>query len=228
MGFFERRNKRKLTSVQGIFCVLLGCCLLLSGCKQQPSSAVTETTAGETTAAVSMETEQAYRPREGIETFLFMGLDKYETGEEQIGYLNDQQSDFLMLFIMDREAGTLEVLHLNRDTMTEIRRLGIGGGNAGKFVGQLALSHTFGSGGSDSCLNTVKAVSGFLKGVKIDHYIAMTMDGVGILNDLVGGITVTIPVDMTMVDPAFEEGAEITLQGEQALLFVRTDRKSVV
>ena len=188
------------------------CSLFLTGCGQAESDSSLETT---------QTAETGYIPREDLQTILFMGLDKYEAPENEMGYLNDQQCDFLMLLILDENSRTIDVLHLIRDTMTEIRRLGIGGGVAGKFTGQLALGHTFGSGGSDSCLNVTKAVSKFLKGVKIDHYIAMTMTGVGKLNDMVGGVDVTIPVDMTSIDPAFQKGQTVHLEGEQALAFVR-------
>ncbi len=178
-----------------------------------PQPSVSETT---------LETEPKYVFRDDLQTILFMGLDKFEAPVEKMGYLNDQQCDFLLLMILDEKSQTVDVLHLNRDTMTEIRRLGVGGGNAGKFTGQLALSHTYGSGGSDSCLNVTRSVSKLLKGVRVDHYVAMTMAGVAKLNDLAGGVDVEIPVDMTMVDPAFEKGATVHLEGEQALLFVRS------
>ena len=215
----ERTGGLRPSGIQVLICIVLGCCLLLTGCKQQPSAspaASAETTAPRETAGTD------WVPRKNIETLLLMGLDKFEAQQQPEGYLNDQQCDFLMLLILDSEDRTCQVLHLNRDTMTEIRRLGIGGGAAGRFQGQLALSHTFGSGGSDSCLNTVRAVSDFLKGVKIDHYLSMTMDAVGILTDLAGGIPVTIPVDMTSVDESFREGEQVLLHGDQALKFVRS------
>ena len=167
------------------------------------------------------EASESLRHKENLETFLIFGLDKFEAKEDEMGYINDQQSDFLMMVALDRDTKVCNLLHLNRDTMTEIRRLGIGGSSAGKFEGQLALAHTYGSGGSDSCLNTVKAVSTFLGGEHIDHYIGMTMDMVGKLNDLVGGITVTIMDDMTSVDPTFVKGDTVTLHGDQALWYVR-------
>ena len=40
------------------------------------------------------------------------------------------------------QAGTAQILQLNRDTMTEITRLGVFGDEAGTFTGQLALAHT--------------------------------------------------------------------------------------
>lgn len=200
--------------------------LVLSGCGNSKTQ-VSETKAeGQSVPQLSVSettlaSEPKYEARKGIQTILFMGLDKFEADEYEFGYLNDQQCDFLMLFILDEENQVCDVLHLNRDTMTEIRRLGVGGKEAGKFVGQLALAHTYGSGGSDSCLNACRAVTDFLKGVWVDHYVAMPMSGVGKLNDLVGGVEVKIPVDMTVVDASFKEGETVLLKGDQALKFVR-------
>lgn len=217
--------------------LLCAAALLLSACgkKAAPETVATtvppETTvvtAPETTAAPTLSEGQVeykgkvYNPREGIQTLLLMGLDKYERPEDAIGYTNKLQSDFLLLLVIDENAKTVDLLHLNRDTMTQIRRLGIGGDAAGTFTGQLALAHTYGSGGSDSCLNAVKAVSTLLDGVKIDHYMTLTMDAVGIINDLVGGVPVTVLDDFTALDPSLEQGKEVTLQGDQALLYVRT------
>lgn len=162
-----------------------------------------------------------YRLREDLQTVLVMGLDKYERPENSIGYTNKLQSDLMLLLVVDEAAGVCDILQLNRDTMTEIRRLGIGGAGAGTFTGQLALAHTYGSGGSDSCLNAVKAVSTLLGGVKIDHYVSITMDAVAKINDAVGGVTLTMMDDFSDVDPAMQAGQEITLQGDQALTYVR-------
>lgn len=164
----------------------------------------------------------AYRLREDQQTVLIMGLDKYERPENSIGYTNKLQADFLMVLVIDETAGECQVLQLNRDTMTEIRRLGIGGAGAGTFIGQLALAHTYGSGGSDSCLNAAKAVSTLLGGVKIDHYVSITMEAVGKINDAVGGVTLTLMDDFSDIDPSMQAGQEVTLEGDQALTYVRS------
>ena len=116
-----------LPIIQTLIAISLGCCLLLSGCKQQSYSDETnaETSPDETTRA--QITEPLPTKKEHIQTILVMGLDKFEMSSQEIGYLNDQQSDFLMLLVVDEKAGTCQILHLNRDTMTEIRRLGVGG-----------------------------------------------------------------------------------------------------
>ena len=160
--------------------------------------------------------------RNDLKTVLVMGLDKYERPEDAWGYLNNQQADFIMLLVIDEKAGICNILHLNRDTMTDIPRLGVTGDAVGTIVGQLALAHTYGSGGSDSCLNATKAVSKLLCGVQIDHYITMTMDGVGIITDLVGGVEVTVLDDFSQVDPSLVKGEQVLLKGDQALTYVRT------
>lgn len=199
----------------GLFLVLvLMISVCFSGCGDTASAEITQPAP----TVASMETTS---PRKDLETILVMGLDKNERSEMLEGYVNKTQSDFLLLLVIDQENRSINSLHINRDTMTEITRLGVFGGAAGKYTAQIALAHAYGSGGSDSALNAVKAVSNFLGGVKIDHYMTFTMDSVALVNDMVGGVTVLIEDDFSEMDPSLVQGQEITLKGEQALHFVR-------
>ena len=166
--------------------------------------------------------EQWYVLRDELETVLVMGLDKFETDESLDSYNNSMQADFLMLMVLDKDNDSVTALHLNRDAMAQIDILGLDGETVGTFNGQLALAHTYGSGGKDSCKNTVKAVSNFLYEVPIDHYISVTMDAVQTLNDLVGGVKVEVLDDFTGIDESLKKGEEVTLRGQQALTYVRT------
>lgn len=211
-----------------LLAILAGALLLQSWEKNQGQAAVPENSvpAG---ASSSTETAQEltyydgawYARREDLETVLLLGLDKYADTAKN-SYLNNQQADFLLLLVLDKGAGTCTPVQLNRDTMTEIQMLGVNGKPSGSFTGQLALAHTYGSGQEDSCENTAEAVSKLLYGVPIDHYISMTMDGVSLLNDLVGGVTVEILDDFSDIDETLVQGERITLRGEQALTYVRS------
>lgn len=215
----RKRNQRTALLLVGVCLMIVGGLLLLNRWERQtvllPEESTDQTVPGQITYQ-----DLTYVPKRHIENILIVGLDKYQAQETSQGYLNDQQSDFLMLLVLDHDRQRCDILHLNRDTMTEIRRLGIGGGVAGTFTGQLALAHTFGSGGSDSCLNTVEAVY-LLKGVYIDHYVTMTMDAVAKLNDMLGGIQVEVMDDLTAVDPELVKGERVRLTGDQALTYVR-------
>lgn len=159
--------------------------------------------------------------KKSVETMLFLGLDKYEGEIDNSSYNNDQQSDFLMLFVIDNKNSTCSAIHINRDTMAEISVLGLAGEKVGTVNKQLALAHTYGDGGKQSCRNTAEAVSKVLGGLEIHDYISVTMDAVPAINDAVRGVTVTVLDDFTGIDDTLIKGETVTLAGEQALNYVR-------
>jgi len=166
-----------------------------------------------------------YFPRQDITVVAFMGIDEMGPVQASDSFRNSGEADAVALLILDETNRTYSILTLNRDTMLHMPALGLGGKEAGSFYGQLALSHTYGSGLDDSARNTVKAISDFLYGITVDHYVAMNMGGIPALNDAVGGVTVEVTDDFSAVDASIPLGT-VTLRGEQALNFVRT-RKDV-
>ncbi len=165
----------------------------------------------------------AWYARRELETVLVMGVDKYasDAAAEEDSYVNQEQADFLLLLVLDRETGVCTALPLNRDTMTEITALGLAGERVGTFTGQLALAHTYGSGGLDSARNEGRAVSTLLYGTDIDHVMAFTMDAVPVLTDAVGGVPVLVEDDFSAMTDQLPMGQEVTLRGDLALTFVR-------
>ena len=162
-----------------------------------------------------------HTPR-NVQTMLLIGIDKFSGTQTTNSYNNSSQADFLALFVHDTDTGENAVIHLNRDTMTRITVLGVTGDAAGTRTAQLALAYNYGSGAADSCQNTVEAVSHLLYSVEIDHYLAVTMDSVPLINDWAGGVKVTVADDFSGVDEALTPGSEVVLRGEQALTYVRT------
>lgn len=179
--------------------------------------------AGDTTLETPVLTYKGkdYVLRDGIETLLVLGLDAY-TGTEVESYNNNKQADFLLLLVIDTKNDTCKGIHINRDTIVDMDILAVGGSSVvGTVQQQIALSHTYGNGKEVSCRNTANAVSELLC-APVDHYLSVTMDAVPTYNDLVGGVTLEVLDDFTSIDPAMQEGAEVTLTGEQALAYVRT------
>lgn len=159
-----------------------------------------------------------------LDTLLLIGVDDFGAMTGSNSYNNTSQADFLALFVRDQDTGEKAVIHINRDAMTNIPVLGLTGQKAGTIWGQLALSFNYGSGREDSCQNVVDAVSHLLFGVEIDHYLAVTMDAVPIMNDWVGGVEVEVKDDFTGIDDTLKLGSMVKLQGDRALTYVRTRR----
>ena len=166
---------------------------------------------------------QQYRSREkDITTVLFMGIDTRTAGDDDIvSYRNGGQSDFMMLVVIDSKNERITPIHIDRDTITEITILSIIGRPSGTSLSQICLSHAFGDGKAQSCEFAAKAVSHLLMDVDVDFYVAMNMDGIPILNDAVGGVTVTLTEDFSHINSAMVKGATLTLQGMQAEYYVR-------
>lgn len=196
----------------------LSAVFLFCGCQQKQAPAES-TSAAVTEDTTVPSTEEVRKRKENLETILVLGLDKNEYPDDSRAYINDMQSDFNLVLVLDKDTNVCTPLLLNRDTMTEIIRLGVFGDEAGTFTGQLALAHTYGSGGSDSCINAKKVMSKFL-GVPIDHYMSFTMDAVPAVNDAVGGVTVTV-LDEFQDSDTLVKGETVKLMGQESLNYVR-------
>ena len=160
---------------------------------------------------------ETYVRKTKLDTTLIMGIDKTSDfdPETESGY---EQADLLLLLVIDNNAHTYTLIHINRDTMAEIQRLTDLGAPVRTFTGQIALAHAYGGTQERGCKNTVQAVSGLMGHISIHHYLSLSMDGVAVLNDLVGGVTVTVMDD---IDDVLRAGETVTLRGDQALTYVR-------
>ena len=162
----------------------------------------------------------SYQKRNGVTSILIMGVDRREDAVAS-GYRNGGQADFLRLIVINSVEKTVSQLQIDRDTMTPITILGVLGNQSGMRTSQICLSHGFGDGREQSCELTRDAVSNLLLSTDIDFYVAMNLDGISVLNDWVGGVTVTLEDDFSALDPTMTAGKTMTLVGDQAEYYVR-------
>ena len=158
-------------------------------------------------------------PKKNIRSYLIMGID--DTAERGEDYVMGGQCDVLNLLVVDHTNMTYRYLPINRNTICDVRWYDVDGNDMGTSEIQIAVSHAVGDGGTFSCENTVEAVSNYLGGVEIQNYIAMNIASIKTINQLVGGVTVTIEDDFSAIDPSLVKGEVITLTDEQAETFVR-------
>ena len=165
---------------------------------------------------------KTYVYNKNIETFLVIGLDSL--GEDVSGdsYRNDKRADFLVLFVFDNDTQRCSAIQINRDTVTEMNILGVAGQKVGTVTQQIALSYSYGNGKEVSSRNTADSVAHLLFDVKVNHYASVTMEAVPLYNDFVGGVELEILDDFTGIDDTLIKGEKITLNGEQALTYIRS------
>lgn len=164
---------------------------------------------------------EKYRPKKRLNTVLLIGTDQEDAEQTRIDFRSGGQADFLVLLVMDDNAETVTPIQINRDTMARINTLNSFGQDTGLWTAQICLSHSFGDGREQSCGFTVDAVSRFLKDRPIDHFISLSLDGITVFNDALGGVEVTLEDDFSAYDETMIPGATLVLRGKQAEYFVR-------
>ena len=173
---------------------------------------------------------EKYRYNDNVSTILFMGTDRtteqQANSETAIGI--NGQADTIILCVIDNTNKKISFINVNRDTMTPVSEYTPDGDYAGDKEMQICLAYSYGADNKQSSERMVDAVSKFLYGMPINAYCRLSYDGIPILNDAVGGVSVKIPEDMTAVIPEWTEGAHVTLKGEDAIRYVRwRDRTTV-
>ena len=221
----EQKNKTVFHAVAALLAVLAVVLVLYGGGRwlekraEKPETRTQLPQADQETVEVDGVT---YRKKSRLTTILVMGVD-HET-QETYDYRKAGQADFLRLIVLDNKNKTVQQLQIDRDTITPVTMLGVLGDRYEPVTQQICLGYAFGDGRQSSCEVTVEAVENLLGGQKIDQYLSMGLDGISTLNDLAGGVTVTLEDDFSAIDPAMTKGTTLTLWGNQAEVYVRTRR----
>lgn len=154
-----------------------------------------------------------------ILTFLFMGIDKSGPAAAGKNGIDGGQSDGNFLLVVNPDTKQIDIIAINRNTMTDIDVYDEDGNYVGTGPGQICLQHGYGDGLQQSCERMEKAVSNLFYGLPISGYCSIGMDAVGALADAVGGVTVP---RMTYENGEIIYGEDETVTGDDAISFVRT------
>lgn len=126
-----------------------------------------------------------YRYNEDILTFLFMGIDGEGAAE---GYAGGGRADALFLFVLNPHDETMSLIPINRDTMTEVNVYDAQGNYENTVTAQVCVQYGFGDGGRESCEYQIEAVRNLFYGIPIHGYLAVDMDALPAVTELVDGI----------------------------------------
>ena len=166
-----------------------------------------------------------YERNEDIISILCMGVDRSEAKEAKADDLRigeQGQADSLFVACINVTNGKITMINISRDSMVAVDKYNVDGEYVGVEDLQICTAFAYGDGKEKSCENVSKSVSRLLYGIPMDAYGAIDIPAIGVLNDAIGGVPVTILEDMSDRDAAMKKGANITLTGEQAERYVRS------
>ena len=152
---------------------------------------------------------------------LFVGIDNNEELKEYDIPDDAGHADSIMVLTLNKVTKEGRILQIPRDSLTEIDVYDTNGNRQESVEKQIMFQYPFANGGENGCWAMKKTVSELLYDLPIDGYFALDIAGLPIINDAVGGVTITIPEDYTEIDLLFKKGATVTLNGEQAHAYVR-------
>ncbi len=163
-----------------------------------------------------------YQYNNRITTLLYAGLDSFDELKETAVYGDKPRADSIMLLVLDETEKKMSVVAINRDTMTDVHRFSRSGEDLGTYVTHLGYAYTNGDGGKASCENLKEAVSNLIGGLPISGYLVSNQTSIPMINDLVGGVTVTVPNDdLAAQYPELTSGAVVKLDDSNVRAYVQ-------
>ena len=163
---------------------------------------------------------EVYEYNDDIMTFLCMGVDSRSGIEKEKTPGKAGQADALLMVVVNPREEDINVIAINRDTMTDIDIYDTAGMYLEKEKAQITLQYAYGDGREKSCELMEQVVSQLFYGIPIHGYGALDMQSIATLNDAVGGVEVTVLEDMTKFKWDWTKGTQVHLTGEEALLYI--------
>lgn len=220
------RHNKKFAAAAALLCIVVlsaGGFFLLHSQKEQSRLHVTAGNSVDMKGGYRTITwkDKEYQYNSLITTVLYAGLDSTDPLKASETYSNKARADSVSVVILDKKKKKMSILALNRDTMTEIRRYTRTGEDMGTYVSHLGYAYSYGDGGEVSCEDLKEAVEKLL-GISIDEYVVTNQSSITSINDLVGGVTVTVPNDdLAALYPELKKGAVVTLDASNVKDFLQ-------
>lgn len=169
-----------------------------------------------------------YQVREDVINILCLGVDREEDMMFDYGDgTSVGQADAIFVASIDLKDDRMRIIAVPRDTMVSLQIYNKLGFYSGRVNGQITLQYAYADGGDMSCYLMKRRVSELLCNIPIHGVAAVNLSCIPVINDAVGGVCVTMDEDYTWINPAFEQGAELRLWGEDARDFIQRRDTSV-
>ena len=226
-GYRRRQDKKRLYKGLGIAAgvLVLGIAVIGVVLGMADHYQVSSDSSTDSRETITYKNE-TYVKKGNLETYLIAGIDSPGKVEKVTEYDGTGQCDVLAVIVRDRSTDQCKLLSIDRNTITAVKSLDNDGTYLDTTDIQISLAHAMGFDQQVRAENTVDAVSHLLGDQTIDGYAMVNMGAIQVVNDMVGGVTVTIEDDFSDIDPSIKKGETVTLMGEQAEKYVRS-RKDV-
>ena len=157
---------------------------------------------------------------------LCIGVDKCVAMDERVEGSNSiGQSDGIFLLSIDTTNKAMDIVSIPRETIVTIQKYNSRLEYMGEEEAQICLQYAYADGLEKSCELMVDRVEGIFEGIEIDGYVSINMTSVLELNDVVGGVVVTVSDEDVADKMGVEVGSEVKLTSENISTFIQSRDK---
>lgn len=172
----------------------------------------------------------AYKYNEDTMNFLLMGIDSKGTmsSQEDFSYEGPGQADAIFLVSLNTKDKKLSIIGIPRNSMVELEIYNEQKQCTGTIYNQICLQYAYAGGSVLGLAKMKESVSDLLYQLPIHGACAINMDAIGVIVDMLGGIEVTVPEDLTSLNPTYVKGSKLTLNKDNAWLYLKYRDTSVL
>jgi LCP family protein required for cell wall assembly len=173
---------------------------------------------------------KVYKYNEDTMNFVLMGIDRHGNLSSQEDFSDDGpgQADAIFLVSLNTRDKKLSIIGIPRNSMVEIEVYNSQKQRTGTIYNQICLQYPYAGGGSLGLTKMKESVSDLFYQLPIHGACAINFDAIGVIVDKLGGIEVTIPEDLTKLNPSYVKGSKLTLTKDNAWMYLKYRDTSVL
>ncbi|MDO4607893.1 MAG: LCP family protein [Clostridia bacterium] len=161
-----------------------------------------------------------YVLNKNIVSTLVIGVDR-ENINQNLGAGNNGQADVIFVATVDTKTKKACIIPISRETLVDVNLYTADGKFAGTEKQQICLAYAYGTTPQKCSENVLTSTKRLLYGINISRYVAIELDGIEKLTNMVGGVPITCLEDIKLGNAQYTKGQNINLKGKLAINYIQ-------
>lgn len=166
---------------------------------------------------------KVYEYNENTINILLLGIDQSGrlSGETDLSDWSAGQADTIFLVSLNQGQKSVSIIGIPRNSMVSVDIYNEKKECIDTIYNQICLQYGYAGGGELGLVKMKDCVSEFMYQLPIHGACAISFNAISIMTDMLDGIEVTIPDDMTELNASYSQGARVTLTGKNVVNYLR-------
>ena len=166
---------------------------------------------------------KVYEYNENTINILLLGIDQSGrlSGETDLSDWSAGQADTIFLVSLNQGQKSVSIIGIPRNSMVSVDIYNEEKECIDTIYNQICLQYGYAGGGELGLMKMKDGVSELMYQLPIHGVCAISFNAISIMTDMLDGIEVTIPDDMTELNASYSQGARVTLTGKNVVNYLR-------